>query len=59
MKLASFGSVRCAGARHQKFLRRKRNAMGVGVIQQSAMMGLWNEATAPAPGFFMLPPIRR
>jgi hypothetical protein len=33
--------------------------MGMGVIQQGAMMGLWNEATGPASGFFMLPPIRR
>jgi hypothetical protein len=59
MKLASSGSRRCARARGQKFFRRKRDAVGVGVIQQAAMVGLRNQAAGAAPRFFMLPAVRR
>ncbi|HMI15977.1 MAG TPA: hypothetical protein VK526_06415 [Bradyrhizobium sp.] len=48
MKLASSGSRRCARARGQKFFRRKRDAVGVGVIQQAAMVGLRNQAAGAA-----------
>jgi hypothetical protein len=59
MKLASSSPGKYARARDQKFFRRKRDAMGVGVIQQAAMVGLRNQAAGSAPGFFMLPAIRR
>ena len=58
MKPASSGSGGF-GAWHQKFLRRERDAMGVGVVQQRAMVGLRNRATGSAAGFLMLPTIRR
>jgi len=45
MKLASSGSERTAGARDQEFFRCQRDAMGVGVIQQAAMVRLWNPAS--------------
>jgi hypothetical protein len=59
MNPASYDSGRCVRARHQKFFRRKRNAVGVGVIQQATMVRLWNQTTGSTAGFFMLPAIRR
>ena len=58
MKLASSGSGRTAGARDQEFFRCQRDAVGVGVIQQAAMVRLWNQFAGSAAGFFMLPAIR-
>ena len=48
-----------AGARDQEFFRCQRDAVGVGVIQQAAMVRLWNQSAGSAAGFFMLPTIRR
>ncbi len=43
----------------QKFLRRKRYAMRMGIIEQAAMVGLRNQTIGSTPGLFTLPPVRR
>src|SRR5450755_1453330 len=52
VKLASSGSGRTAGAPDQEFLRCQRDAVGVGVIQQAAMVRLWNQFAGFRRGIF-------
>jgi hypothetical protein len=35
------------------------NAMRMGIIEQDAMVGLWNQTAGSTPGLFTLPPVRR
>jgi len=52
VKLASSGSGRTAGAPDQEFFRCQRDAVGVGVIQQAAMVRLWNQFAGFRRGIF-------
>jgi hypothetical protein len=52
-------TVRRGAARRQKFLGRELDAIGVGVVEQGAVVSLRNQSAGSAPRFLMLPPVRR